>query len=163
MNPFLALEHVNLFCGTQVPSPNVSNHLLLTELQLPKIQERYIDHSPGGAPTAIEIDVQIQHLEASFSLAGVQPQVMRMLYPLSLQQTWFVALGVLRDPNTGDYAQAMAQIQGRLGVVEPGVWKRGTTFQIHYVIRSIMQYRLQVAGYGNIIDWDFYTNLILVG
>lgn len=163
MNPFLALEHVNLFCGTENPSPNSSNHLVLTELQLPKLAEQYIDHRPGGAGVAIEVDVMLQHLEASFQLVGVQPQVMRLLRPYSQQQTWFVALGVVRDPDTGDYTQAMAQMQGRLGSIEPDNWRRGTTFHTHYTIRSITQYRLSVAGFGNIVTWDFYNNYIDIG
>lgn len=162
-NPFLVLEHCNLFCGSENANPNYSNHLLLTELTLPKFQEQYIDHRPGGAPLAIEVDVILQRLEASFQLAGLQPQVMRMLRPYSMQQTWFVALGFVRDPSSGDYSQAMAQIQGRLGIIEPAPWRRGTTFQTHYTIRSIMQYRLQVAGFGNIVEWDFYNNYIDVG
>ena len=162
-NPFLVLEHCNLFCGTQNPSPGVSNHLLLSELQLPKLQEQYIDHRPGGAPLAIEVDVILQHLEASFQLMGLQPQVMRMLHPYSLDQTWFVALGFVRDPFSGDYTQAMATIQGRLGAIEPAPWRRGTPYQTHYSIRSIMKYSLEIAGFGNIVTWDFYNNLILVG
>lgn len=162
-NPFLALEHVNLFCGTENAGSEKSNHLILSELQLPKFEEQYIDHRPGGAPLAVEVDVIIQRLEASFQLAGMQPQVMRLLRPASAQQTWFVALGFVRDLDTGDYTQAMATMQGRLGIVEPAPWRRGTTFQTHYVIRSIVQYRLEVAGYGNIVTWDFYNNFIDVG
>jgi hypothetical protein len=163
MNPFLVLEHVNLFCGTENPGSDVSNHLILNELQLPKLAEQYIDHRPGGAPVAVEVDVILQHLEASFSMLGVQPQVMRLLRPYSRQQTWFVALGVLRDPDSGDFTQAMAQMQGRLGTVEPQNWQRGQPFHTHYAIRSIVQYRLTVAGYGNIVTWDFYNNFIDVG
>ena len=163
MNPFLVLEHCNLFCGTETAGSAVSNHLILSELQLPKFAEQYIDHRPGGAPVAVEVDIILQHLEASFVLVGIQPQVMRLLRPYNAQQTWFVALGFVRDPKSGDYTQAMAQMQGRLGTVEPAAWKRGTTFQTQYSIRSIMQYRLEVAGYGNIINWDFYNNFIQVG
>jgi hypothetical protein len=163
MNQFLVLEHCNLFCGTETAGPDVSNHLILNELQLPRFAEQYIGHSPGGAPVAVEIDVILQHLEASFVLAGIQPQVMRLLRPYNAQQTWFVALGFVRDPQSGDYTQAMAQMQGRLGEIEPANWKRGATFQTKYAIHSIMQYRLEVAGYGNIITWDFYNNFIDVG
>jgi len=163
MNRFLALENVNLFCGTQTPGADVSNHLLLTALQLPKWSEKYIDHQPGGSPVAVEIDVTMQHLEASFQLAGVQPQVMKLLRPYSQQQTWFVALGFVRDPMDGTYTQAIATMQGRLGEIAPAPWQRGHTFETHYAIRSIMKYTLEVAGFGNMVTWDFYNNLIYVG
>lgn len=163
MNPFLVLEHVNLFCGTDPGGDDVSNHLILSELQLPKFSEQYIDHRPGGAAMAIEIDVIFQHLEAHFQLIGVQPQVMKLLRPYAANQTWFTALGFVRDPFDGTYTQAKAQMQGRLGSIEPENWQRGRPFHIGYSIREIMQYKLEVAGFGSIVDWDFMTNKMYVG
>jgi P2 family phage contractile tail tube protein len=162
MNRFLVMEHVNLFCGKD-PGSDVSNHLILTDLQLPHLTERYIDHTPGGAAVAVEFDVIIQHLEAHFKLAGVQPQVMKLLHPYTADQTAFTALGFVRDPMDGTYTQAVAHITGRLGSVEPDTWRRGTTFATSYAIRGIIKYGLQVAGFGNVITWDFMNNLLFVG
>lgn len=159
MNSFLALEHVNLFIGLA----SDSYHLILTELQLPKISEQYIDHRPGGAPVAIEVDVMIQHLEASFVLAGVQPNAMKLLRPYQFGQTWFSFYGFVRDQMDGTYTQAVAQMQGRLGSIEPANWRRGTTFATRYSIREIMSYSLEVEGFGNIINWNFMQNQIYVG
>ena len=161
-NPFLVMEHVNLFCG-KTPTADNSNHLILSELTLPKFAERYIDHTPGGAPVAVEVDVILQHLEAHFKLMGVQPQVMKLLHPHSADQTSFTALGFVRDPLDGTYTQAMAHMTGRLGEVEPDSWRRGSNYQTSYAIRSIMRYDLQVAGFGNVVTYDFYNNLLFVG
>ena len=53
----LVLDYANLFCGSAVGDDRKSNHLVLTELKLHVMEIQYVDHRPGGAPVAVEIDV----------------------------------------------------------------------------------------------------------
>jgi phage tail tube protein FII len=170
MNRFLHLEDVNMYCGVGNPASQASsqvgsdsNHLILTELQLPRFQEQNVDHRAGGAALGIEVDVQFQKLEATFVMAGLQPQIMKLMFPSNANQTYFTCYGVVRDVLDGTYAQAFAQMYGRLGSVELDNWRRGTTLHTKYAIRSILRYRLEIAGFGTMIDFDFYLNKFYVG
>ena len=74
MSTIYLMEAANLFCGDD--DPTASKHLTLTELQLPNLQEAYQDHQPGGSRVQIEVAVGIQKLEASFKLAGWDPDLL---------------------------------------------------------------------------------------
>jgi hypothetical protein len=71
------MESCNLFCGDI--DPHSSNHLVLQELKLPGLEENFTDHTPTGAPIAIEVDTHITRLEATFNLAGWNYDVMTMI------------------------------------------------------------------------------------
>src|SRR5262245_65744850 len=93
------MEACNLFCGDVDPS--LSQHLTLSELKLPGLEENYSDHAAGGAPVAIEIDTHVQRLEATFTLAGWQSEVMTMLGASQVAKQTFTAYGAIRDRRTG--------------------------------------------------------------
>src|SRR5215469_16175558 len=110
-NRLLTLEAVNLYCGDD--NPTASNHLVLQELKLPELNENYVEHAAGGAPIAITIDTHINPLEATFILAGWQPQVMELLtqgrglgWPEG--QTTFTSYGLIRERMGGKAGEAVA-------------------------------------------------------
>lgn len=170
-NPFEVMTDVNLFCGA-TPDRGNSNHLAITELKLPAWEERYVDFRPGGANVAIEVDVQMVRLQASFTLAGITPQVMKLLRPVVGNSTYFAAYGVVRDYVTFVPRQAVAIMFGRLGRVEPSNFRREDVLHTTYAIRGLTSYRLTVAGFNQdtgveendiIYDWDFATNQLMIG
>lgn len=172
-NPFEVMTDCNLFCGAAAERiPNYGNHLALTELKLPGFEERYVDWRPGGANVAIEVDVQMVRLQASFTIAGITPQVMKLLRPVTGIQTHFEAYGLIRDMVTFVPRQAIAIMWGRLGRVEPSNYRREEVLHTTYAIRGMTSYRLLVAGFNQdtgvqeidtIYDWDFMTNQLLIG
>jgi hypothetical protein len=170
-NPFEVMTDVNLFCGATADGGN-SNHLILTELKLPTWEERYVDWRPGGANVAIEIDVQMMRLQASFTLVGMTRQVMKLLRPTVGTSTYFTAYGVIRDMVTLVPKQAVAIMFGRLGRIEAANFRREEVLHSAYAIRGLTYYRLVVAGFNQdtgveetdeIYNWDFMTNTFLVG
>lgn len=174
-NPFEVMTDVNLFCGANQPGwgdSGNSNHLILTELKLPSFEERYVDWRPGGANVAIEVDVQMMRPQASFTMVGITPQVMKLLRPTTMLQTYFTAYGVIRDLVTLEAHQAVAIMCGRLGRTEPANFRREEVLHTTYAIRGMTYYRLWVAGFNQdtgveevdqIYYWDFMTNTFLVG
>lgn len=150
-NDPLILEGANLFCGNA--NPDASNHLVLAELRLPAFEENYINHAPGGAPVAIEIDTHLNRFEAGFNLHGWQPQVLRLI---GKHNQIFTAYGLLRRRQTGGALEAKAVMQGRLGRAAPGPFARGTLQGYEYAIRGIMHYELTIAG-EQLFNWDFLT------
>lgn len=170
-NPFEVMTDVNLFCGA-TPDRGNSNHLILTELKLPSFEERYVDWRPGGANIAVEIDVQMQRLQATFTTVGMSRQILKLLRPVVGTSTYFTAYGVIRDMVTLVPQQAVAIMFGRLGRAEPSNFRREEVLHTTYAIRGLMYYRLVVAGYNQdtgveesdeIYNWDFMTNTFLVG
>jgi len=150
MNRPLIMEGANLYCGID---PTASNHLVLQEIRLPSLERNYVDHAPGGAPVAVEVDTHITRLEVTFTLAGWQPQVLGLIG--SGDQT-FTIYGLVRDRKSGRALDAMAIIQGRLGRATPTPFNRGTIQSHEYSIRGIMYYTLTL-DYLPVFSWDFYN------
>ncbi len=167
-NPLYVLEYANLFCGSQPTDTSVSNHLTLRSVQLPRLEMQYVDHRPGGAPVSIEVDVIQTRMECKFELAGITPQVMKLMGRQSYQafiggmnDYWFY--GHVRDYMTGAAIQAEAYVRGQLGSVEPSEFKRGgEPFGIKYAIRGIVGYYFRLEG-DPVYAWNFFDNTWIVG
>jgi uncharacterized protein len=159
-NNVFIMEAANLFCGDIDPSK--SNHLTLSELKLPTLEENMVDHIPGGAPVGVEIDTHINKLEATFNLAGWSTNVMTMIGNSVRAQQVFTAYGVIRDRRSGLAIESKAVIGGRLSKVSPGTFKRGDLQHHEYAIRSIMSYTLEM-DHQEIYAWDFFLNQRRIG
>jgi phage tail tube protein FII len=157
-NNLYIMEGVNLFCQDTTVAEN-SQHLTLSEMKLPGLDTNYADHLAGGAPVAVEVDLYVQHLEATFTLAGWQPEVMEVF---KIPQNVFTAYGAVRDRRSGQVYQGKAVLQGQLGRVNPTAWTRGAILHHEYSIRSIMHYELYLDQ-ERIYYWDFFTNSLIIG
>lgn len=155
----LTLEAANMVCG----NGGEGQYLRLVNVRLPAMEERYVDHAPGGAPIATEVDVLINKLQCDFTLAGWTPHVAELLDAASQAQQNFWFYGALRDRITGtNVYQATATMFGRLGKADMHPWQRGQTNSWDYSIRGLIRYRLQVAD-ETVYDWDFFANEFAVG
>jgi P2 family phage contractile tail tube protein len=165
VTPLLTMEAANIYCGVQEPNDVLnSNHLRLTDVKLPGMDEQYSDHRAAGAPIAIEIDTFIARLECTFTLAGWTSQVATLLaqWGPAVNQYW--VYGAMRDRVTGDILQARAAIYGRLARADPQLWRRGDVSHWAYSIRCITKYTLRIKEDGdNIYQWDYFANIFNVG
>jgi phage tail tube protein FII len=168
------MEGANLICGDTVSggdgrAPGVSTHLVLQELKLPAMEENYVEHTPAGAPVGIEVPTHINRLEATFNLAGWDPDIMKFMGQNQAQYHKFTAYGMIRDRRTSIALQALAIMQGRLGRVNPTAFSRGNLMAHEYSIKSIVSYRLYMQTTvvatepDPIYEWDFFTSDFMVG
>ena len=167
------MESVNLILGDVrgTTSPGISTHLVLQELKLPGMEENYTDHAPGGAPVAIEIPTHFNKLEATFNLAGWDPEVMKFVGQNNPFYQRFTAYGLIRDRRTAEAHQAIAVIEGRMGRVNPTAFSKGNLMAHEYSLKSIVHYELwmQMEGGGDtgtpteIFWWDFFTSRLRIG
>jgi len=166
------MEGANLICGDSVgemgPMPGISTHLVLQEVKLPTMEENYAEHTPAGAPIAIEVPTHINRLEATFNLAGWDPDIMMFMGQNSSQFHRFTFYGMIRDRRTSAALQAIAVIQGRLGRVNPTAFSRGNLMSHEYSIKSITMYNLSMQREVGedpqpIFNWDFFTSDFIVG
>jgi len=123
MSNIYIMEAANLFCGDE--NPTASKHLTLTELQLPNLQEITQDHHPGGSRVQIEVALGIQKLEASFKLAGWDPDLLTQFGLGATARKKFTAYGSVRDKRNGVAIEAKAVLEGRLGTANPEAFQRG--------------------------------------
>ena len=155
MSNMYIMEAANLFCGDD--DPTGSKHLTLTELQLPNLQEMYQDHHPGGSRVQIEVSVGIEKLEASFKLAGWDPDLLTQFGLGANARRKFTAYGVIRDKRQGTAIEAKAIMEGRLGRVNPEAFQRGELQSYDYAINEILHYELFFGG-AEKFYWDFFTS-----
>jgi phage tail tube protein FII len=166
------MESANIICGDVVgaagPMPGESTHLVLSELKLPTIEENYVDHTPGGAMVGIEIPSHINKLEATFNLAGWDPEIMAFIGRNDPYYQRFTAYGLIRDRRSSEALQSVARIEGRLGRVNPTAFSKGNLQHHEYSIKSIVSYSLWMQlEPGNdapteIYYWDFFTSRLRV-
>lgn len=151
------LEAANLTCGLD----GNHNHLRLLDVHLPTLEEAYLDHRPGGAPVAIEVDVMMNKFECDFTLAGWSPKVDALIRPMTMGMNIFTFYGALRKHPTGEVAQTIVRMTGRLGKVSLDPWRRGQISQESYAIKGIIHYEIEVAG-SSLFLWDFFNNSLSV-
>jgi len=167
------MESANLICGDVTPNemgsaPGISTHLVLQELKLPGLEENYVDHTPAGAPLAIEIPTHMNKLEATFNLAGWDPGVMVFVGQNTRAYQRFTAYGLIRDRRSSQALQATAIIEGRMGRVNPTAFRKGDLMAHEYSLRSIVHYELwmQISPESTpteIYFWDFFTSVRRIG
>jgi phage tail tube protein FII len=170
-NTVYTMESANLICGDagQKTAPGISTHLVLQELKLPGLEENYVDHAPGGAPIAIEIPTHMNKLEATFNLAGWDPDVMVFIGQEQQDRYQrFTAYGLIRDRRSSEALQAIAIIQGRLGRVNPTAFSKGNLMAHEFSIKSIVHYELWMQRAANttpseVYWWDFFTSVRRIG
>ena len=156
------MDEANMYCGADPNDENASLHLKLTEVKIPGIDEQYVDHRAGGAPAAIEIDTIIARFECTFQIVGLDPQVYSLIRPTQDNQTNFFIYGLIRDYQSGGYVEAAAQMRGRLGRVDPQLYRRNDTLHTNFAIRGITAYKFSLANQPPIWDWDFFNNTFTV-
>lgn len=159
------MEAVNLVCGDTGTEASAGRHthLQIAELKLPGIEENYVDYTPGGAITAIEIPTHFQKLEATFNLNGWQPEIMGLLGQNNPELTRFTAYGLVRDRRSGGACQSVAVLWGRLGRVNPSAFRRGDLMVHEYSIRGIIHYDLRMSlkpkqEPSQIYYWNFFES-----
>jgi phage tail tube protein FII len=160
MSNVFTMESANLFCGAHDRA--TSNHLRLLGLKLPGLEENYVDWNPGGAPIASEVETGINKLEATFNLAGWQPEVMKLIGTSKRERQVFTAYGVIRDRRQGIAVEARCIMQARLGRVNPTEFKRGDLQSHEYSIRGVVHYELYMKD-DEIYYWDMFTNEFRIG
>jgi uncharacterized protein len=156
-NPVMIMDYANLFCGAGPQDDTASNHLVLTELNLPAMDVQYSDHRAGGAPIYIEIETGMARLECTFVLVGLTPQVLNLVNSWILTERKFFAYGNVRDHNTGIPFQAAAAFIGQLGRADPQNFRKGDVMHTNYSIRQITHYEFALADQPLIL-WDFFHN-----
>lgn len=155
MSTIYIQEAVNLFCGDH--DPTASNHLTISEMKLPGLNEDYQDFHPGGSRVGIEVETGVQKLVSTFKLAGHNPHVLSLFGLGAKARRKFTSYGVIRDKRSGVAIESKAIMEGRLSKVEAEGFSRGNLQSHDYGINEILHYELWFGGQEKVY-WDFFTS-----
>jgi len=149
-------EALNIFVTDT--GPDNGKHLKITDVTLPKLSEKTMEHHPGGGIGAIQIGgLGFDPLELGFRLVGVDPQSLAQFGLGGTGQVPYTIYGAIRDKQTGSAIELKATSWGRMVTIDSGTWKRGDAAEQTHQIREITMYTL----YWNKVElyyYDFYNS-----
>jgi uncharacterized protein len=149
-------EAVNLFVGDE--GPDNSKHLSISDVTLPKLEEKTAEHHPGGGIGAVEIGgLGLNALQLGFKLAGVDPQTMAQFGLGAAVDMPYTVYGAVRNKQTGEAIELKATAWGRLTTLDPGTIKRGEAAEQTHEIKQIMRYSL-FWNKKELYYYDFYNS-----
>lgn len=116
----------------------------VTEVGLPPVKAKLEDHRAGGMDMADEYDMGLEKLEAPFTLAEFNPEVLA-LYGLTLNSNVQVTVRGHASDDDGNSSTIVAQMRGRLKEQDPGTWKPGESTELKGTI-TCRYYKLTING-----------------
>ena len=114
------MDFKNVVHGWNLFADGVSKHLVVETAQLPSLEEQTRDFTPGGGHMGYAVPLSaIAALEVGFNLVNRDPDLLR-LFGLNNGETRIYTLYEnLVDEFTGDEAQRVVTVHGRLSSVAP--------------------------------------------
>lgn len=113
-------------------------------LSLPKLTVKTEEYRGGGMDAAVDMDMGLEKLEASFTTNGIRKEALK--YFGVFDQTGFNASfrGAFKGQK-GATTGAVATLRGGLREVDPGEWSPGSKAEFKYAV-SVTYYKLEIDG-----------------
>jgi len=144
-------EAVNIFVGDQ--GPDNSKHLKITDVTLPVLGEKTVEHHAGGSIGAIEIGgLGINALTLGFKLVGFDPHSDAQFGLGGSGQLPYTVYGAVRDKQTGTAIELKSTAWGRMVKLDSGTIKCGDASEQTHEIKEITRYAL----YWNKVELYYY-------
>jgi uncharacterized protein len=115
-----------------------------SEVSLPKISAKLEEWRGGGMDAPIDFDMGMEKMEASFTLAEYNADVL-VLFGLTLGNSTDVTMRGYAEDEVGNSQTIVAQMRGRLKDQDPGSWKPGDNAELKGAI-SCTYYKLTING-----------------
>lgn len=151
-------EAVNLFV-TNSGTDN-SKHLVISDVTLPVLKEKTMEHHPGGAIGSIQIGgLGIEPLDLSFKLVGVDPQSMAQFgLGAAGARVPYTVYGATRDKQTGTAIALKCMVLGRMVEMSQGTFKRGDANEQTHKIAEVTMYQL-FWNNAELYYYDFFNSI----
>jgi phage tail tube protein FII len=132
-------EGMNIFPGTDMTDR--SKHLTLTNLTLPDLEEKTVEHRGGGAIGALDIGTgSLNALMVKFKLGAIDAQAMGLFGIGAIQVQPYTIYGVARDKLNGGAFEEKVIIWGRMTKLAANEFKRGDQTEQDHEIKQIIHY-----------------------
>jgi P2 family phage contractile tail tube protein len=114
------------------------------EIELPKLTLKTEEHRAGGMDVPMEIDLGMEKLEISLTIADYDPDVFKLFGLLDTQDTPITVRGAIQ--RQGEVAQAVViSLRGGWKEIDSGTWKPGDK-SILKVSVALNYFKLSIAG-----------------
>jgi uncharacterized protein len=139
------LKNMNLFVDGRGYAGRVD------EIELPKLTLKTEEHRAGGMDVPIEIDLGMEKLECTLTIADFDPDVFKLFGLLDRQDTPVTVRGAIQ--RQGEDAQsAVVYLRGGWKEIDTGTWKAGDKSTIKVSV-AVSYYRLSIAG-ADVVEVD---------
>jgi uncharacterized protein len=151
-------EALNIFVTDQ--GPDNSKHLTISDVTLPVLKEKTMEHHPGGAIGSIQIGgLGIEPLDLGFKLVGVDPQSLAQFgIGAAGARVPYTVYGAVRDKQTGKAIALQCMCLGRMVEASSGTFKRGDANQQTHKIQEITLYSL-FWNNAELYYYDFFNSI----
>lgn len=143
--------------------PGGSRALTVNKVSLPALKRLQADHSPGGGAGKLRVTFpQIEQVEPSFEVKGMDREALRLFgLPLHEQDKWVFA-GAMRDKTTSRVLPVRANIQGVMTEIDPDDFGLGDHIGMKLAIKEVVHYELVIDGIEEFY-FDFFEIEVRVG
>jgi len=125
----------------------------------PKISVLTEDYRAAGLDTPVSLDMGMQPLSASWTLAEWSPEVLNLVGVIG-GNTAITAYGAINDDSSREAIGVVITMRGQITESDPGKWQAGTKTQHKYTMK-IRYLRITTAGVINIeIDTENMKRII---
>lgn len=132
------LKNMNLFVDGRGYAGRVD------EIELPKLTLKTEEHRTGGMDVPVEIDLGMEKLETSLTIADYDPDVFRLFGLLDTQDKPVTVRGAIQ--RQGEPAQAVSiSLRGGWKEIDSGTWKPGDKSTLKVSV-ALNYFRLTIAG-----------------
>lgn len=132
------LTNMNLFVD------GVSYAGVVSELSLPKIKRKTEELRNGGMDAPIKIGTGMEMMEASFSVSGMTPEILKQFGLADDTAFNGVFRGAYKDQK-GDVVSVVATLRGLIEEIDFGSWKAGDKAESKFTLAPSF-YKLEVGG-----------------
>jgi phage tail tube protein FII len=151
--PLYVMEAVDVRRADQ---PDSSRAITVNRLVLPPIRRKTSGYAPGGGVGEVNFTFpQIDPVEPTFELKGLDPDIMRHLGFAAGQYDKWVFAGSVRKKQGGAAIPSRAIIQGVVAAWEPDEFSTGEFFGCNHVLQEVTHYEFHLDG-EELWYWDFY-------
>ena len=132
------LKNMNLFVDGRGYAGRVD------EIELPKLTLKTEEHRAGGMDVPVEIDLGMEKLETSLTIADYDPDVFKLFGLLDRQDTPVTVRGAIQ--RQGEAAQpVVVSLRGGWKEIDSGTWKPGDKSTLK-VSAALNYFKLTIAG-----------------
>lgn len=117
---------------------------VVTEYNAPELAVQGDEHRAGGMDAPVDIDMGMEKMEASFSLAAVDHHVMRSFGLAEGQEVPLTLRGAI-ESYQGGVTPVVHSMRGKIMRVAPGAWQPGQKPTMQITV-SLNYFRQEIDG-----------------
>ena len=117
----------------------------VTELTLPTLAIQAEEYRAGGLDVPVEIDMGMEALEAEFTLAEYDPEVLKLWGLYDQMAVQLTARGAIQRNGDADAVSVVVNLTGHFKTFDPGAFEAGAITEANFTF-GVRYYKLAIAN-----------------